>query len=149
MEDVKETNEVATPVRNYKDSVFRMLFSEKERLLSLYNALNGTDYTDPDELEINYCIENDILADFLTARRAEVMSMSIFEYNQEAHLRQVAEENRADGWEEGRKIGHREGRIEGTRILIDKYMKKNSSTIEEALVYFDIPQEEWALYLCE
>ena len=75
--------------------------------------------------------------------------MSIFEYNQEAHLRQVAEENRADGWEEGRKIGHREGRIEGTRILINKYMKKNSSTIEEALVYFDIPQEEWALYLCE
>lgn len=42
MKEVKETNEV-TPVRNYKDSVFRMLFSEKERLLSLYNALNGTD----------------------------------------------------------------------------------------------------------
>ena len=275
MEDVKETNDV-TPVRNYKDSVFRMLFSEKERLLSLYNALNGTEYTDPDELEINtlenaiylgrkndisfiiqnqmylyehqstlnpnmplrnlfyvaslytrmvddekllsrkafrlpkpyfvvfyngtdkqperlllklselyepgsgenriritdeqpelelktlvininrgyneelkqscrdlygymvyvdkvreyakrypletavemainYCIEHDILSDFLRKRRAEVMSMSIFEYNQEAHLRQVAEENRADGWEEGRKTGHREGKIEGHR----------------------------------
>ena len=49
----------------------------------------------------------------MTARRAEVMSMSIFEYNQEAHLRQVAEENRADGWEEGRKTGHREGKIAG------------------------------------
>lgn len=41
------------PVRNYKDSVFRMLFSEKDTLLGLYNALNGTAYTDPDELEIN------------------------------------------------------------------------------------------------
>lgn len=38
--------------RNYKDTVFRMLFKEKENLLSLYNALNGTDYTDVDNLEI-------------------------------------------------------------------------------------------------
>ena len=58
MEDVKETNE-GTPVRNQNDSVFRMLFKEKERLLSLYNALNGTDYTDPDELEVN-TLENAI-----------------------------------------------------------------------------------------
>lgn len=29
--------------RNYKDTVFRMLFQEKETLLSLYNAVNGTD----------------------------------------------------------------------------------------------------------
>lgn len=37
---------------NYKDSVFRMLFSEKEDLLLLYNAVNGTYYTDADNLEI-------------------------------------------------------------------------------------------------
>ena len=29
--------------RNYKDTVFRMLFREKETLLSLYNAVNGTE----------------------------------------------------------------------------------------------------------
>ena len=29
--------------RNYKDSIFRMLFKDKENLLSLYNALNKTD----------------------------------------------------------------------------------------------------------
>ena len=56
---MERTNEVAAPIRNYKDSVFRMLFSEKEPLLSLYNALNGTDYTDPEELEIN-TLENAI-----------------------------------------------------------------------------------------
>ena len=38
--------------RNYKDSVFRMLFKDKKNLLSLYNALNKTDYTDVGELEI-------------------------------------------------------------------------------------------------
>lgn len=45
--------------RNYKDSVFRMIFREKETLLTLYNALNGTGYTDPEELEIN-TLENAI-----------------------------------------------------------------------------------------
>lgn len=36
----------------YKDTIFRMLFSDKRNLLSLYNALNGKDYHDPDLLEI-------------------------------------------------------------------------------------------------
>ncbi len=38
--------------RNYKDTVFRMLFKEKKALLSLYNALRGTAYADPEQLRI-------------------------------------------------------------------------------------------------
>ena len=38
--------------RNYKDTVFRMLFREKKNLLSLYNALNKTVYTDVNNLEV-------------------------------------------------------------------------------------------------
>ena len=38
--------------RNYKDTIFRMLFSDRENLLSLYNAINGTSYENPEELEI-------------------------------------------------------------------------------------------------
>ena len=38
---------------NYKDSMFRMLYLDKRELLSLYNAVNGTDYADEDSLEIN------------------------------------------------------------------------------------------------
>ena len=38
--------------RKYKDTIFRMLFKEKENLLSLYNAVNGTSYVDTDGLEI-------------------------------------------------------------------------------------------------
>lgn len=38
--------------RNYKDTLFRMIFQDKVKLLSLYNAINGTDYSDPDALEI-------------------------------------------------------------------------------------------------
>ena len=36
----------------YKDTVFRMLFSDRKNLLSLYNALNGTGYDNLEELEI-------------------------------------------------------------------------------------------------
>ena len=39
-------------VRNYRDTLFRMLFRDKERLLSLFNAVNGTHYDDPEELVI-------------------------------------------------------------------------------------------------
>lgn len=38
--------------RNYKDTVFRMLFREKSALLSLYNAVNKTNFTNVDDLEI-------------------------------------------------------------------------------------------------
>ena len=38
--------------RNYKDTVFRMLFSDRKNLLSLYNAVNQSDYNNPDDLEI-------------------------------------------------------------------------------------------------
>ena len=38
--------------RNYKDTVFRMLFSDRKNLLSLYNAVIGKDYKNPEELEI-------------------------------------------------------------------------------------------------
>lgn len=53
--------------RKYKDGLFRMIFSEKKELLSLYNAISGTSYTDEEELEVNtlqgiifLSIENDV-----------------------------------------------------------------------------------------
>ena len=39
--------------RTYKDSLFRMIFREKEELLSLYNVINGSDYKNTEDLEIN------------------------------------------------------------------------------------------------
>jgi hypothetical protein len=38
--------------RNYKDRLFIQLFHDRKVLLELYNALNDTDYTDPEELII-------------------------------------------------------------------------------------------------
>ena len=43
---------IPTANRKYKDTVFRMLFSNKENLLSLYNAINRTAYENLEDLEI-------------------------------------------------------------------------------------------------
>ncbi|MDO4332680.1 MAG: hypothetical protein Q4C58_08330 [Eubacteriales bacterium] len=46
-------------MREYKDTVFRMLYKDKKELLQLYNALNGTSYHDPEDLEV-YTLESAI-----------------------------------------------------------------------------------------
>lgn len=48
-----------TENRNYKDTMFRILFRDKDKLLSLYNAVNGTHYTDVENLRIT-TLENAI-----------------------------------------------------------------------------------------
>ena len=48
----KTTKKLLTANKKYKDTVFRMLFSDRKNLLSLYNAINGTGYENPEELEI-------------------------------------------------------------------------------------------------
>ena len=40
------------PRRDYKDTLFRLLFQDRDRLLSLYNAVNGTSYDSPEELTV-------------------------------------------------------------------------------------------------
>lgn len=53
--------------REYKDRLFKFIFKEKEKLLSLYNALNATHYTNAEDIEITtledviYCkMKNDV-----------------------------------------------------------------------------------------
>ena len=38
--------------KKYKDRLFRMVFQDKESLLTLYNAVSGSSITQPDEVEI-------------------------------------------------------------------------------------------------
>ena len=54
----EETN-VVIHKRTYKDRLFCHIFQDKEKLLSLYNAINGTTYTNPEYLEVN-TLENAI-----------------------------------------------------------------------------------------
>ena len=46
----------------YKDRLFRLIFHEKKELLELYNAVNESHYTNPDDLEIttiDMCVHGD------------------------------------------------------------------------------------------
>ena len=62
------------------------------------------------------CIRNDILADFLSAQRAEVITMSIFDYNEEEEMKKIHADEYSAGRETGKAEGKREGRLEAKTI---------------------------------
>ncbi len=49
----KSRHSKQTHNRQYKDRLWRMIFNNKEDLLQLYNAINHTDYQNPDDLKVN------------------------------------------------------------------------------------------------
>lgn len=57
------------------------------------------------------CIKKDILKEFLLKQKAEVIAMSIYEYNEEYVRKSLAE----TGYEQGREDGIRQGREDGIR----------------------------------
>ncbi|MCM1136014.1 MAG: hypothetical protein NC400_10615 [Clostridium sp.] len=92
------------------------------------------------ECAVDYCIENGILKDFLSKNRAEAIAVSIFEYDEEKHMKSEREEwrniGRKEGYKEGRKEGHEEGRRGGIKEGQDKLAEllqklMNSGRIEE------------------
>ena len=68
--------------RVYKDTIFRMLYHDKENLLSLYNAVNGKDYKNPDELEI-VTLENAIYMG-MKNDLAFIMDMNLYLYEHQS-----------------------------------------------------------------
>ena len=89
---------------------------------------------------IRECIREDILREFLENHRMEARAMSIFEYDQEKHMRQEREaawkagieegrrsgieEGRRSGLEEGRRSGIEEGRTQGEEQLLALQIRK-------------------------
>ena len=75
-----------TPVANrkFKDTVFRMLFSDKEALLSLYNAVNNSHYTDSGALEI-VTLENAIYMG-MKNDLAFILDMNLYLYEHQSTM---------------------------------------------------------------
>ena len=73
-------------------------------------------------------LEEDILAEFLTQNRAEAKQVSIYEYDEEKHMRQEREASWEEGWEEGRlsgiKEGEERGKLSGRRELLKELIQK-------------------------
>ena len=88
----------------------------------------------PDAVEkaVTECIQEGILKEFLEKNRAEVVYMSIFEYDQERHLRQEREEAYESGKAAGRKECFEQGSQAAIRDLIRKMWKRGKSIQEIA-----------------
>lgn len=78
------------------------------------------------ERAITECIREGILADFLSEHRSEAWKMSIYEYDQEKHMKQEREENWKAGHEAGIREGHEVGAkaqlLEGVNKMLSKGM---------------------------
>lgn len=57
------------------------------------------------EKAVDYCIRNDILSDFLSKNRAEAIEVTIFEYDEERHMKSEREQAYNSGLEEGKTKG--------------------------------------------
>ena len=105
-----------------------------------YTSLGELSLEEAVECAVEECIKEGILAEFLIQNRAEVISMSIFEYNkdeEEKKLRKAEfEAGREAGIEEGRiagiEEGREEGRIELLKQLIQRKLSKGKSIDEIA-----------------
>ena len=76
------------------------------------------------ERAIRECIGEGILKEFLEKHRAEAKSMSIFEYDQEKHMRMEREEAWEEGHAQGHAEGHAEGFAEGQTELLQNIIRK-------------------------
>ena len=82
------------------------------------------------EQAISECIQEGIMAEFLKQNRAEAKQVSIYEYDEEKHMRQEREASWEEGREEGREEGKFEGKIELLRMQIQKKLVKGKSVSE-------------------
>ncbi len=106
------------------------VYTDKIRLYSKEQPL-------PEAVEraIDECIAEDVLKDFFTKNRAEAKAMSIFEYDQERHIRQEREE----AWEEG----HAEGRVSGLKLAETIFrLFREGKTTEEISARCNLPAEQ-------
>ena len=109
-----------------------------------YTSLGELSLEEAVECAVEECIKEGILAEFLIQNRAEVISMSIFEYNkdeEEKKLRKAEfeagreagiEEGRIAGIDEGRMSGLEEGRMELLKQQIQRKLSKGKSIDEIA-----------------
>ena len=115
---------------------------------------------------IDYCIENDVLKDFLLKERKAVYMYSLSEYNQTAHLKAVRQESFEDGKEQGIAIGKERGiaigeergiaigeersRKDGIRIFIEDKLEDHvpeETIIHKLMTKYELTKEEAMEYI--
>ena len=99
------------------------------------------------ERAVTECINEGILADFLKANRVEVISMSIFEYDEELHKRTLREE----GMEEGIEKGRENAITEIIKNMLDKHQSPEfiSNMVSCPIEFVYKVKDDMELVVCE
>lgn len=79
---------------------------------------------------VDECITEDILREFLIKYKAEAISLSIFEYDEELHERMLREE----GYESGMEAGKVEGKVEAVLELLEE-LGRTPEEIRQKITY--------------
>lgn len=67
------------------------------------------------EKAVDNCISRGVLAEFLKKNRTEAIKVSIYEYDEERHMRQTKEEGFEEGYESGLAEGQKSDSIRGVK----------------------------------
>ena len=76
---------------------------------------------------IDWCIERDILREFMKKHRKEIVMISILQYDQEAHEAAIFEEAHDAGYDEGHDAGYDAGEVSNQISLISKKKAKGKT----------------------
>lgn len=105
------------------------------------------------ERAIEECIDDNVLREFLVRQRAEVVKMSIYEYDEERELKLIRADERELGKELGKELGRKEERentIKAIVSLCKKYGGKQEQAVEEVCdkcgLSNEVAQEKVRLY---
>ena len=94
------------------------------------------------ECAVDECIKEGILTEFLSKNRAEVISMSIFEYDKELEEKKLRKAEYEAGFSEGRESGFSEGQNHAAIETARRMLQSNKFTIEEIAKFSGLSQQE-------
>ena len=115
------------------------LYTDKIRMYAKIMSLS-----DAVERAIDECIKEGVLEEFLKKHKAEAKEMSIFEYDQEKHMRQ----EREAAWEDGHAAGARETakgtakRLSKMGMPIEKIANAVEASVEEVQEWLECSPDE-------
>ena len=90
----------------------------------------GIDLDEAVERAVDECIKEGILAEFLAKNRAEVISVSIFEYDKEEEEKKL----RREEFDAGEKVGMEKGLAKGEKIGLEKGEKYGREKAQKAML---------------
>ena len=96
-----------------------MLFVERVRLHAKTMTVGAAVHR-----AVTEYIQKGILSDFLSQNRAEVIAVSIFEYDEERELALMRKAIASEARKEGHDAGHKEGREDEIKSLIRTKLQK-------------------------